>query len=128
MILGTGIDLCDPERLRRASEKSGGRILDRIFTAGEKDYCDRLGDPWPSYAARFAAKEAFVKALGLGLRGGLTWKQVEVTGDRRGRPLLVVHGRAAEILKERGIDVRHLALSHQASMAVAMVLLEGEAP
>lgn len=126
MILGTGIDVMDPRRLRRAAERTGDRILRRLFTDAELDECRRRRDPWPSLAARFAAKEAFVKALGLGLRQGLRWRQVEVASDELGSPELVLHDRAAELARERGVAALHLSLSHQPGIAQALVILEGE--
>jgi holo-[acyl-carrier protein] synthase len=128
MILGTGIDLMDPARMERAAEKSEGRILDRLFTMGEQAYCKRRRDQWLSFAARFAAKEAFVKALGLGIRQGLAWNEIEVVNNEWGRPDLVLKGKAAEIVDERGINSIHLSLSHQKGMAIASVILEGESP
>ncbi len=126
MILGTGIDVMDPHRLRRGAEKWGDRLLDRLFTPGERAHCEGRAEPWPSFAARFAAKEAFVKALGLGIREGLAWAQVEVATGELGKPELVLRGRAAEILAERKITRTHLSLSHQEGLAVAMVILEGD--
>ncbi len=126
MILGTGIDLMDPARMERAAEKSEGRILDRLFTMGEQAYCKRRRDQWLSFAARFAAKEAFVKALGLGIRQGLAWNEIEVVNNEWGRPDLVLKGKAAEIVNEREISGIHLSLSHQKGMAIASVILEGE--
>ncbi|MBC8366864.1 holo-ACP synthase [bacterium] len=126
MILGTGIDLLDPRRLRKAADRWGDRLLDRLFTPGERSDCEGRGDPWPSFAARFAAKEAFVKALGLGLRHGLTWKQIEVVYGEYGKPELRLSGKATELLSEQGVMRAHLSLSHQAGMAMAMVILEGD--
>ena len=125
MILGTGIDLADPARLREACRRHP-RLLARLFTEGEQADCRRHRDPWPSFAGRFAAKEAFVKALGTGLRRGLSWKQVEVLRDDRGRPGLALHGRAAELLDEIGGRRVHLSLSHLDGMALAQVILEGD--
>ncbi len=126
MILGTGIDLMDPRRLRKAAGKWGDRILDRLYTPGEKAHCEGRGDPWPSFAVRFAAKEALVKALGLGLRQGLSWKQIEVVYGEHGKPELKMTGRASELLREQGVTRTHLSLSHQEGMAMAMVILEGD--
>lgn len=125
MILGTGIDLADPARLREACRRHQ-RLLARLFTEGEQADCLRHRDPWPSFAARFAAKEAFVKALGTGLRRGLTWKQVEVLRDAQGRPSLALHDRAAVLLDEIGGRRVHLSLSHLDGMALAQVILEDD--
>ncbi len=126
MILGTGIDLMDPRRLKKAAQKWGDRILDRLFTQDEKAQCEGRGDPWPSFAVRFAAKEAMVKAMGLGLRQGITWKQIEVVYGKYGKPELRMSGKASEILSNQGVTKTHLSLSHQEGMAMAMVILEGD--
>jgi len=128
MILGVGTDVLDPRRLEKAAGRREGRILRRLFTEGERKHCEGRRDKWPSYAARFAAKEAFVKAIGLGIRRGLTWTQVEVLNDELGRPSLRLHGRAREIAGEMRIRALHLSLSHQAELAQAIVILEGEGP
>ena len=125
MILGIGIDLADPGRLRAASERHEG-LLARLFTPAELADCSSRNDPWPSLAARFAAKEAFVKSLGTGLRQGLSWKQVEVRRDGEGRPFLELHGRAAELAEQAGVRHLHLSLSHLSGMAAAQVVLEDE--
>jgi holo-[acyl-carrier protein] synthase len=116
----------DPRRLHRAAEKWGNRLLDRLFTPGEKAHCEGRGDPWPSFAVRFAAKEATVKAMGLGLRQGITWKQIEVVYGEYGKPELKMSGKASEILGKQGVTRTHLSLSHQQGMAMAMVVLEGD--
>ena len=123
MILGCGIDLAEPERLRAACARRP-RLAERLFTPAELADGRRHRDPWPSLAARFAAKEAFVKALGTGLRRGLAWKQIEVLRDARGRPALALHGRAAELLAEAGATATHLSLTHVAALAMAQVILE----
>ena len=127
MILGTGIDLMDPARIERAAGRWGDPFMDRLFTPGEREHCEGRAEPWLSFAARFAAKEAFMKALGLGLRRGLTWRQMEVVAGPEGRPELRLSGRAAELLAEAGASRTHLSLSHLEGMAAAMVILEGEA-
>ena len=123
MILGCGIDLAEPDRLRAACERRP-RLAERLFTPAELADCRGRHDPWPSMAARFAAKEAFVKALGTGLRQGLAWKQIEVVRDAEGRPALALHGRAAELLAELGVAGSHLSLTHVDSLAMAQVILE----
>lgn len=123
MILGTGLDLVSVARFERFLLRRGERGLRRIFTPGEVDYCRTLAAPAASFAARFAAKEAFVKALGTGL-SGLRWTDVEVVRADSGEPSLRLHGAAAAALADRGARAAHLSLSHTAELAGAVVILE----
>jgi holo-[acyl-carrier protein] synthase len=123
-IAGVGTDLARIGRFARFLTENRAGVLQRIFTAGEREYALAKKDPAPHLAARFAAKEAFLKALGLGLRDGLSWHDVEVVRDRLGKPSLHLSGRAAEILAERGIATAHLSYSHDGDYAVATVVLE----
>ena len=122
-IVGTGTDLARIERFRKFLQP-GNKVLERIFSAGERSYALQMKDPAPHLAARFAAKEAFVKALGTGLRDGLSWQQVVVVRDALGCPSLQLSGRAAEMLVERGARSAHLSYSHDGDYAVATVILE----
>ncbi|NOY12482.1 MAG: holo-ACP synthase [Deltaproteobacteria bacterium] len=122
-IVGIGTDLARIERFRRFLEPDN-RVLSRVFSAGERQYALQMRDPAPHLAARFAAKEAFVKALGTGLRDGLSWQQVVVVRDQLGCPALQLTGRAAELLTERGAASTHLSYSHDGDYAVATVILE----
>ncbi len=122
-IVGIGTDLARIERFRKFLAP-GNRVLERIYTADERLYALEKMDPAPHLAARFAAKEAFVKALGTGLRDGLSWQQVEVVRDPLGCPSLQLSGRAAEMLCERGATAVHLSYSHDGDYAVATVILE----
>ncbi len=124
MIAGVGVDLVRVERFRRflLEEKRG--ILDRLFTAGEQAYALAKRDPAPHLGARFAAKEAFLKALGLGLREGIGWQDVEIVRNDLGCPSLHLTGRAAEICGERRVHTAHLSYSHDGDYAVATVVLE----
>ncbi|HTM14503.1 MAG TPA: holo-ACP synthase [Bryobacteraceae bacterium] len=127
MILGSGVDLCEVPRIEAAVARYGSRFLERIFTAREIAYADRKANRFERYAARFAAKEAGMKALGTGWHGGIAWRDFEVVNLPSGRPTLNFHGRAAEVAAKLG--VRHVALSltHTKEQALAMVILEGEA-
>ncbi len=125
MIVGTGIDLADVDRVRALIERHGGRFLARVLTEAERAYCERYRDPAPQVAARFAAKEAALKALGTGLDHGLSWQDVEVERAESGAPSLLLHGRAAEFARERGAERTHLSLSHDRGAAIAVVILEG---
>ena len=125
MIVGTGVDLCEVARIRRAVESDHGeRLVERVFTVREIAYARKKASPYERFAARFAAKEAGMKALGTGWRGGITWHDFEVANLASGRPTLVLHGRAAELAEK--LKVRNIALSmtHTAEQAMAMVIFE----
>ncbi|MEO8052498.1 MAG: holo-ACP synthase [Acidobacteriota bacterium] len=126
MILGSGVDLCEVPRIEAAVARYGPRFLDRIFTAGEIAYANRKANPFERYAARFAAKEAGMKALGTGWTGGISWRDLEVVNLPSGRPTLKFHGRAAEIAAKLGVHHVALSLTHTKEQALAMVVLEGE--
>lgn len=121
MILGIGIDLVDIGRIRAALEnpRTGNRFRERVFTVGEIDYCERRRQRFESYAARFAAKEAMIKALGC----ACDWRDIEVVREDAA-PLLQLHGRTAERAAARGIARVHLSLSHSESHATAFVVAE----
>jgi holo-[acyl-carrier protein] synthase len=126
MIYGIGVDLVKVDRLARVLERYGERFLKRVFTDREIAYCQsRAQQGVYQFAQRFAAKEAFSKALGVGLRqGGIRWREVEVLPDPRGKPEIQVTGRAAELCQEMGITGLHLSLTDEDHLAVAMVVLE----
>lgn len=127
-ILGHGIDVIEVERLARSLERHGSRFLERVFTPRERAYADAHPKRRVEHlAARFAAKEAALKALGTGWRDGIAWTDVEVTREPSGRPALLVTGRAAEIARERGIAGWSVSLSHTAALAVASVIATGGA-
>jgi len=126
MIVGTGIDLVEIERIRRSVERFGERFLDRIYTAAEKAYCLRKRNSAESLAARFAAKEAAAKALGTGINHGVTWLEIEVVREPGGRPTIAFHGRAREFADRLGAKSAALSLTHTASLAAASVVLEGD--
>ncbi|MFO7639091.1 MAG: holo-ACP synthase [bacterium] len=120
-LFGLGIDLCDVPRIRAALERFPGRFRGRVFTPAEVAFCDSQPDPAVGYAARFAAKEAFAKALGTGLRGLIGWREVEVRDNERSRPAIAVTGRAAERLAGRRV---HLSITHLPDYAAAVVAIE----
>ena len=127
MIVGTGIDMVEIERVARSIERYGTRFLQRVYTAGEIAYCQRKRrNAAESFAARFAAKEAAAKALGTGIGFGVTWREMEVGREPAGRPLLLLHGRAAEIAAARGVRHSTLSITHTATQSMALVILEGE--
>lgn len=125
MILGTGIDVIDIDRIARSIERYGEHFLHRIYTAGEIAYCQRKRRNAPeSFAARFAAKEAAAKALGTGIGFGVTWREIEVGREATGRPLLFLHGRAAEIARQLGVRNTSISITHTPSQSWALVILE----
>lgn len=123
-IAGLGTDLVRIERFRRFVAEGKTTLLERLFSPGERSYALEKKDPAPHLAARFAAKEACLKAFGLGLREGLSWQDMEVVPDALGRPDLVLRGRAAELAAARRINVVHLSYSHDGDYAVATVIFE----
>ena len=125
MIIGSGIDLVEIERIRQSMERFGQRFLDRVFTATEQAYCLRKRNAAESLAARFAAKEAGAKALGTGISRGVNWLEIEVVREPGGRPALCFHGRAGEIAKQLGVVHAALSLTHTDSLSMASVVLEG---
>jgi holo-[acyl-carrier protein] synthase len=122
-VLGIGTDLARISRFRKFLEP-GNKVIERIFSPAERQYALQMKDPAPHLAARFAAKEAYVKALGTGLRNGLSWQQIRVVRDELGCPSLELTGRAAELLAARGASKTHLSYSHDGDYAVATVILE----
>jgi holo-[acyl-carrier protein] synthase len=127
MIIAIGNDLAEVERIRAALEdiRTGRRFRDRVFTVGEQAYCERRGrSKYQSYAARFAAKEATMKALGRGWGRYVGWRDLEVVRPRGSRPQIVLHGKAKEYATSLGINRFHLALTHTATLAEACVIAE----
>jgi holo-[acyl-carrier protein] synthase len=124
MIVGSGIDLTEIERIQHSVERYGQRFLDRVYTAGEQAYCLRKRKSAESLAARFAAKEAGAKALGTGISHGVNWLEIEVVREPSGRPTLKFHGRAAEFAAQLGSVRAALSITHTTTLAMASVVLE----
>lgn len=124
MIVGTGIDLAEVDRIRVAIERHGRRFIDRIYTENEIAYVERKANRFERYAARFAAKEAGMKAIGTGWRRGVRWKDFEVANLPSGRPVLHFHGVAAEFARKLGVRNVALSLTHTAQQGMAFVILE----
>uniref|UniRef100_A0A7C1JW07 Holo-[acyl-carrier-protein] synthase n=1 Tax=Caldilinea aerophila TaxID=133453 RepID=A0A7C1JW07_9CHLR len=123
-MLRTGVDIIEIERVRAAIDAHGERFLRRVYTEAELACC---GDRVESLAARFAAKEAVAKALGVGVwREGIAWTDIEVLRDERGAPALHLHGAAAALAAEQGLVTWSLSLSHHRTQAVAFVIAMGE--
>lgn len=126
MIVGTGVDITEVARISSAVERFGKRFLGRVFTPDEAGYCLSKPNAAERLAARFAAKEAGMKALGTGLRYGITWHDVEVVRHPGQRPVLRFSGKAAEFADRLGCKRTHLSLSHTKDQAIAYVILEGD--
>ena len=124
MVYGIGIDLVRVKRIEEALGRWGERFQEKVFTGGEIHYCLQKRNPSPNFAARFAAKEAFVKALGIGIRRGVHWKDVEVKRGPLGKPVLKLGGRALEICQQEKIEGVFLSLTHDHEYSSAVVVLE----
>jgi holo-[acyl-carrier protein] synthase len=124
MIVGSGIDVVEIERIQRSVDRFGSRFLNRVYTPAEQAYCTRKRNAAESLAARFAAKEAGAKALGTGISRGVNWLEIEVTREPGGRPELRFHGRAAERAARMRVTHAALSLTHTRDLAVASVVLE----
>jgi holo-[acyl-carrier protein] synthase len=124
MIVSIGIDIVEVYRIRRTLERTP-RFGQRVFTQIERDYCDGKGvAAAQSYAARFAAKESFLKALGTGWRGKITWHDIEIINNELGVPRFNLSGEALKIMQNLGAEKVHLSISHTSEHAVAQVILE----
>jgi holo-[acyl-carrier protein] synthase len=124
MLIGTGVDLIEIERIAQSIERYGNRFLRRIFTDHEIEYCSRKRSSAESFAARFAAKEAGAKALGTGISRGVTWNEFQVEREPGGRPTLQLRGRAALLASQLGVRCISLSLTHTATLAMASVMME----
>ena len=124
MIVGTGIDIAEVPRIAEAIARFGGRFLQRVFTEEERRYCDSKANRIERYAARFAAKEASMKALGTGWNHGVRWRDIEVHRQSGKRPTIRFHGKAAEFADRLGASNVALSISHTPEQAIASVILE----
>lgn len=124
MIVGIGSDIARVERFKRAVQRHGPRFAQRILGPDEHVLWLQKSQPDAFLAKRFAAKEAFVKALGLGLRQGMQWSEIQVINDALGKPYFLLSGEAERLLKAAGITASHITLSDEAEYAVAFVVLE----
>lgn len=119
--LSTGIDVLEVERVKRVAQRHGDRFYQRFFTAWERDYCE---GQWPSLTARIAAKEAVGKALGTGI-GDVEWVEIEIINDARGKPELVLHGKAAELARKLGLIEWSISITHTRTEAIVFVVAVG---
>lgn len=124
MILGVGVDIIEVDRIVAALERRGSRFLQRVFAPEEAAVCSSRKQRGPCFAARFAAKEAAMKALGCGW-GPVGWTDIVVQRAADGRPTLRLEGAAARLAKEKGVEVIHISLSHVAATAVAYAVAWG---
>ena len=124
MILGSGIDIIEVQRVEAACEKFGDRFLRRILRPSELAYCLSHKSSGPFLAARFAGKEAISKAFGTGIGRQLGWQDMEIGRKDSGEPYVVLHGKGLTLLRERGGRIVHLSLSHTAKLATAVAILE----
>jgi len=123
LIYGTGIDIIEVNRIRAVMERDIG-FKNKIFTSAEIQYCDSKKNKYQHYAARFSAKEAFMKAIGTGWRFGIRFADIEIYHDELGKPFIRGHWKAKELLTIEGISKIHVSLSHLKEMATAIVIIE----
>ena len=124
MIIGTGVDICEVSRIAESIARFGDRFLQRVFTEGEIRYCKSKRNSTERFAARFAAKEAAMKALGTGASRGVTWTSIEVAHAPGGRPVLRLSGTTAAIAEKLGVKRISLSVTHTESTAMAVVIFE----
>ena len=125
LIIGCGIDLVKIERIEKIIKRRGNNFNSRIFTPPERDYCEKKkGNKYQSYAGKFAAKEALLKALGLGLRE-VNWKEIEIKNDELGQPIIDISGKLKKIALAKGVSKYFISISHTKEYAIAQVILEG---
>ncbi len=124
MIIGTGIDIVSVRRIKEAEIKWGERFLNRIFTEGELKYSLNHKSPHIHLAARFASKEAMMKALGTGHRDGVVWKDIEVINKESGKPEMILHGKTKDLAGSMGVRNIHVSIAHDEGYAVAQVVIE----
>lgn len=124
MIFGIGTDIIEVDRMEKHLEKNDA-LMKKLYTENEQSYCNKgKVTKYQCYAARFAAKEAFFKALGTGYRYGMAFHEIEVLNDELGKPFIEPHGKVKEFLKEKNVKTIHLSISHVKAMANAFVVLE----
>jgi len=122
-VIGHGIDIIETDRIRRSVREHGQRFLDRVFTAAEQEYCKRNHKRYFEHlAGRFAAKEAVLKVLGTGWRGGIAWTDIEIVKDVSGQPKILLTGECLRIARELGIKSWHVSLSHIETHATASAI------
>lgn len=126
-VVGIGIDLVDCGRIERMLSDHGQAFLDRVYTPAEQAYCGRSRNQVERLAARYAAKEAALKALGTGMRDGMSWTEIEVSHDALGAPVVTLHGEVARVAAARGVGRLAVSLTHAGGLAMAEVMALGTA-
>ncbi|MBA7563282.1 Holo-[acyl-carrier-protein] synthase [subsurface metagenome] len=125
LIVGCGIDLVKIERIEKVIKKWGDNFTSRVFTLLEREYCEKKkGNKYQSYAGRFAAKEALLKSLGLGLKG-VNWKEIEIENNELGQSIIETSGKLKKIASEKRVSKYFITISHTKDYAIAQVILEG---
>jgi len=124
LIIGLGVDITEVPRIKAAIERRGQPFLRRVFTPNEIEYCERFKNKFERYAGRFAAKEATMKALGTGWRGGIRWADLEVVRQQSGRPTIALAGEAAKIAAALGVRRISVSITHTETQALAQVIFE----
>jgi holo-[acyl-carrier protein] synthase len=124
MIIGIGTDIVEVQRLQQAVERFGHRFIRRVFSENEIKYSEGKVNRFQHLAVRFGAKEALLKAMGTGLRGGILWHEIEVRNDELGKPKIFCHGKCLEKLNELGVKHIHVSLTHTEKYGIANVILE----
>jgi holo-[acyl-carrier protein] synthase len=124
MIVGTGVDLAEVPRIAASIARYGDKFIQRIYTPAEISYVERKANKYERYAARFAAKEAGMKAIGTGWRRGVRWQDFEVANLPSGKPTLKLHGMAAQHAAKLGVKTISLSITHTAELGMAHVILE----
>jgi holo-[acyl-carrier protein] synthase len=125
MIKGIGVDIIAVKRVEEMMEAHGEVFCSRVFTRRETEYCQRFTRPGERLAGRFAAKEAVLKALGTGWRGGISWQDVEILQTRSGAPEVKLSGAAEAEARKLGVQMVHLSISHSRDYALAFAIAEG---
>jgi len=124
VIVGLGLDIAEVDRIEAAIRRHGAPFLERLFTPAEVSYCERHKNSYERYAARFAAKEAAMKALGTGWSQGVRWRDIEVTREVTGKPTLRLAGAALQISERMGVKNISVSITHSGNLALAQVIFE----
>ena len=124
MIVGTGIDIVEIDRIKHSIIKYSDRFKNKVFTQKEIDYCHSQADPAKHFAARFSVKEAVLKCFGTGMTGGILWKDVEVDNKKSGQPTLNLYGKGKDLFNQLKIKHIHISITHDKSYAVAHAIAE----
>ena len=124
MIIGTGLDIIEIERIKNSIKKYSPKFEQKVFSAGEINYCQSQGDPAKHFAARFAVKEAVSKCLGTGISGTLGFKDMEVVHEKSGKPVLKMTGKGKALFKKLKLKTIHISISHDHTHAIAHAIAE----